>query len=784
MNNLTTNITSFLLDYSKCESEDDFLNLFDSLSKLNFEDFFRFVKRSQCYQYGSSFKVRELKSSNNNRKVQVTHTEYFWNSMLVLRWAENLFTSDYSEEIMFGFFSNSKNYNERLLKEIALYNPYQFIRSVKLKKCFLEDELFSKLSFMKTSSNSSIRNFYSEISALKKLNENWLEKKKFYQSVIEQFSLEEILIHSVAYYEKFKRSSKSIEDNRGHQISIEVCLISVLNFILAERNKNGTEIKNELSIEEFYSVVNNTMPPLNTPEGIANKKYLVDEIISPTKRIIRESLEFYFSYLHGFMYQVDKYCVGYADVTEISENRVQLITNRDYQYFKRDDKKNGFVEKYFSNLANQSEELKLKNRNEMDFNKRQENLTNVTYQKHFSFMKAETIRHKGIEIKQEDLIQLLWNFSQWIMPQGRTIILSKEEETEDATWMRPLISKRQVPKDFNKLFPTGYIVAFKDTDLSESCAKFFGWEIEKCKLLLDYITYNLNASGNCKFPEFPLIKIKNHYFWLSTFLRDRNWFNILLGRIQIKIHNEQSTQLERSMADLFEGAGFSSISSVIYKDEEIGEIDCVAYKDGCLFIIEMKTTYLSEDLLRQSEFDSRKLEHKAVQQLDRVCDFYVNNFEEFKRCTQLQIDLPQSEIKVYTLIVSNTFERDKTLKGFRHLKLSLFELMIILKNDLCKMLNSNLSSLFPDDKAFGEMDIPFYMLNKIFNKNNPFLANEVIDTSKTACDLYEGKPISAGKFVEIIEQDRVWSFLERAYRFDLVEPISLQVFNPDFKWLV
>ena len=781
MNNNKFSLASYLLDYSEASKKEDFEKLFDSLSHLSFEDFLRFIKRTSCYQYHATYKIKVYGVS---RTITVYHPEHFWNSTLTLRWAKELFCSEYAEELLFGFFSKTENYNQRLLKEIAHHNPRQLVRSIKLKKCFLEEELFSMLTFLKLSANPFLNSFYEEISALKKLDEEWLREKTFHQSVLDQFSIEEILVHTVSYFEKFKRSSYSHLGNRAHLVSMEVCLIAVLNNILNERRRSGNKVEGTLSIPEIYSLIDRELPPLNTAEGIIRKAYLANETISDTKRLIREALEFYFSYLHGFLYQVDKYCVGLADVVEISNEGVCLSTNTDYQYFKRDDKKNSFVGMYFTHLASESEELMEKNRTAKDMNEREENLRHAAYMKQLEFMKKNVVKHKRFEIKPEEMISFLWNLSHWIMPQGRTITAVAEEETKEGTWVRPVTFKRQIPDKFRKLFPQGYFVAFDHQVLIKSCEEYFGWERNKCEAIVDYLTLEMtNSQFTFDFPEYPFIKVGSTYLWLSTFLRDRHWFNILSCRFHRAIHQDQSKQLEIGISQLFIDAGFSAVASVDYKDDEVREIDCLAYKDGCLFVVELKTTYPSEDLIRQSEFDSRRLEHKAVNQLERALKYYESNFDFFRNIQGLKIDREQKHIHVYPLIVTNTFERDKVLKNMKHLKISLFELTIALKNDLYKMLNSKMGCLFPDDAEVGDFVLPFHASELATNPNNPFLKKEKIDTSKEACDLYHGTPVTASGFIDVIAQDKVWKFLDRAYNFNVVEKINLKKFDKEEKWL-
>ena len=108
MNDKIPTITSCLVAYAKAGRREDFDCIFDSLSLLSFKDFFRFVKRSGCYQYKAIYSV---KVDGNKRTVKITHPEYFWNSQLTIRWAKELFCSDSAEELLFGFFSKTENYN-------------------------------------------------------------------------------------------------------------------------------------------------------------------------------------------------------------------------------------------------------------------------------------------------------------------------------------------------------------------------------------------------------------------------------------------------------------------------------------------------------------------------------------------------------------------------------------------------------------------------------------------------------------------------------------------------
>jgi hypothetical protein len=198
-------------------------------------------------------------------------------------------------------------------------------------------------------------------------------------------------------------------------------------------------------------------------------------------------------------------------------------------------------------------------------------------------------------------------------------------------------------------------------------------------------------------------------------------------------------------------------------------------KDGVLIFIELKTTYICEDIIRQSEFDNRKFEYKAAEQLDRAITYLRENFKEFVQANpELNINIAKEDIKIISLIVSNSFDWDDTIKNNSHLKISLLELEIILKNSLYDLLNVQMKK---------DIIIPINIYHSTTNSNNPHYKNQKLDCSKVDCDLWKEKELTANRFIELIEKNQVWSFIDKLWDFYAPIGITLNSFDPAKKWL-
>ncbi len=730
----------------------------NDLENKSFGDVMSFLKETSCYQNGRSCKGSSL----------------FWQSELPIKYFEELSNNPLYKELLFRYFSSPLNVNTKFLDLATKNTPKHLIEIIKLSKAFEIKEHWDSFSVFKNHTNRTICNFYKELEYVKRLLKNWEKESKYFVSILEKLHYEDILIHTVSYFEKFKRSSKNTKGNRNLIVSIEVNLIYVLNWILNIKKQKSLEDnfenKPKYSIQEFRKKIAETLPPLNTPESIEGE-YLLKEKIDDEKKLIRETIEFFFQY-YGIKHQINKYLVGFAEFEFIDKLEAELRTNKRFQIFQRNDKKNSYEDFFYFNKASENKKLKKEVENISETFAKEVTLNIYATSEYFKYLRLpleyQTENFGIIDLKK--VFRLLNVFSLYFMPSGRMFIGTN-------TFTRPK------PKVFLEYFKDDYIVCCEEKELIYNCEMYFNWDDKEVKNILGYLTTDLSVNRKFLIDLLtrPLIKIGTQYIWLSSLLRDRNWKNIMHRRIvaeKLNKHVEQSAKIEKQLADTFVKAGFNALSSHCYKG---GEIDTLAYKDNTLFVIELKTSYLVEDLIRNKEYQIRKFEYKATAQLERSIKYIKDNFHVIKEIKNLNIDCNIEELKIVPLIVSNIYEADDLVIDSKFLKISMFELMVILHNDLYNLLNLKSGKIMVN----SEMEIPIPFFEQMENQNEPEIKQNNIKTDKETCSLWEDKNYcSVNDLIDAIENNKVWKFLDELREFNIVEAINLKPFDDSMKILI
>ena len=175
--------------------------------------------------------------------------------------------------------------------------------------------------------------------------------------------------------------------------------------------------------------------------------------------------------------------------------------------------------------------------------------------------------------------------------------------------------------------------------------------------------------------------------------------------------------------------------------------------------------------MRYSWYNAIRFEYKASDQLKKIEEYIQRNFEEVKNIPELGIDCSLDELKIIPLIVSNIFEIDDYIIKGEYRKISLFELMVILNNDLYDTLNSRMNSVL-----LGEnLDTSFSSVIQSFNRNAPHIKKEELKPyTVEESDLWSNPDgCSSTDLLDAIDKKKVWIGLDELIDFDHGEPISI-----------
>jgi hypothetical protein len=159
------------------------------------------------------------------------------------------------------------------------------------------------------------------------------------------------------------------------------------------------------------------------------------------------------------------------------------------------------------------------------------------------------------------------------------------------------------------------------------------------------------------------------------------FYNSIL-REEVNSNNSYSEFQESKIADLFRLRDLSAESSIdlCSSNGHRCEIDAAAYKDGILFIVEAKLTYLRKS--QRSIIGHLPVLQKAGRQLKKSLQIIEDQYHVIAGL--LNIDLPFDRLRIVPLIVSSSFEFDgHYFSGFR--KVSLFELQLLLEGSAISM---------------------------------------------------------------------------------------------------
>lgn len=724
-----------------------------------------------------SRKLKELENANfseviaflktNNYYKDRRQSAIFWQSNIPTFYIQEFTKSNIWEDLLFGYFSSDKNINTSFLNLAIKYGkPHSLIKIVKVTLIFNSQPQWETFKAFKLCDNLKLKAFYQELDFIRRNLNYWKEIAKPFEAKLVQFSSEDILIQITSFFQKFKNYSKKTANNRLLITSYEAQLINIIDEFLTIKSKNKIALENNTyDNSEFKIELKNELPPIK-PDVFT----FPTEIISDKKRTFREIIEFYLSKNEN-EYQINKFLSGLADFEDIDGLSAELITNNKNALYRKTLEKGIYEENYLDIINEQTELNKITSlKYLLDKKIALKKLTSINYFKFYN-LPISIFFKENQHFSMEDSFAVLQCFSNLCMPQGKNSI-------NNVNFYIP------TPSDFLKLFNSDYLVRFDKDEFVKNISIYFKIEFNEALTIFNFLITDTDILTKFDIKSRPFIKIKNNIYWLSAFLQNRKW-EVALHRklIKEKLINHQivSANSEKFIATLFQKAGFNALASFHYNfNNQRGEIDTIAYKDKTLFLIELKNTYLEENMLRNNEYSFLKYDSLAARQLSKAVHFVKNNFNELKETEELGIDCELKDLTIKTIIVSNIFQSDNLLIEDEHYKISLFELAIILRNDLNKILERNYESTLFD---MPNLKIPYQMIENISNSNNPDFKKDSSLISEEDKNLWTNKNYcSPNDLLTAIEQNKVFKHLDNQRNYP-IEYIELKEFDPKDKHL-
>lgn len=721
-------------------------------------------------------------------------SKVFYESTFTSKFARDLSHTDLWEEMLYCYFSSGTNASTRFLKAVIDIDFKFALRFIFLYESFKYSYHWDTFESLKSPRDIKLKQFYRELQFLKNNKEYWDAQDNLHQVEILKFSYEDIIIQVISFFQKFKNySPQNINDN-SKIISYRLNLLHILNkFINAKRkddSKNNVHSQPEYSIDVFSEILNQELPPLRPKEYFENNfdsKFLPKENVSEIKNQIRKIINFQFAKAENENI-VNSILVGNAHFDIIDGNEADIITNKSYMDYKTSLRKDKYNEHYLINkvIRENIDELKGKGIDENDMWRREfiiKKYSSLEYFKFFNIPLAFKPESTESKVDFEKAILLLQVFSANLFPQGRFFGIQNKKVDS--------VFKRQLETEFQNVFSKDrqidYVSVFEEEELIKNCTQYFRWSKEDVTGIIDYLTIDLNLKNDqlVNIEDTPFIKIGDYYFWLSALNKDLKWEVVLHRRFvrdEILAHNKQTEDTEKYIAELFENAGFESKPSYKYnysidnKTKISGDIDTLAYKEKTLFIVEVKNTYVEENPKRDHKYVLENFKIHAVNQLKKGEKYIRDNFPEIKK--ELKIDCSLDELNIQPLIVSNVYVGDENIFYEKYLKLSLFELTIILRDDLYSMRTTQMFKTLLEINEFEGFNV-----DNVSHHNPSGVSKPGQDRILKKEDLKLWKNdnnCSPFDIVSAIKKNKIWKHLEYD---NIVYSYSLGEYNSEADYL-
>ena len=239
--------------------------------------------------------------------------------------------------------------------------------------------------------------------------------------------------------------------------------------------------------------------------------------------------------------------------------------------------------------------------------------------------------------------------------------------------------------------------------------------------------------------ERPILKIGRYLFTLPWMMCSQNNSTAAINDLRRLGGNRkerltETRRIELRLAKIFEEFGFQVLSNYEFPKDDMknaGEIDLICFRDGHLFVFEVKSTYLRKTL-QDAWLHRTNTLRKAGMQLKRKSEAVIHAIEtKFVFEKDFNVDKLFCIKNIHSWIIDTSIEYDhQRFSGF--LKISFQEILIALRNE--RHLLRNPEQLFSS------------VQKEEYNKSS-------------ALDNLYPHGFSAKRFADIIEKGQVWDVL-------------------------
>jgi tetratricopeptide (TPR) repeat protein len=726
-----------------------------------------------------------------------TQFQMFWNSELPILFAPQLFSSNYKNELLMHYYFNQFYLDENnavrrcstdvgnisVLCKISEIIPNELMAFIKTGQHFLNDDCFNSFGFFRYSPNAELQMFYKVCEAFRKIHQQEERARAKYDKLIIETSIEDLLIHFSFYIEKIKWEFEyKYSLYRTNKIQF---LSQVMNLILERK------VAKKSNIEAKYKTV--------SAFDESSLKILLDKIDNPKRY---EKFERLFAFYHNAWVAQSNYlntfCFDKNYHTFIRKDNTLELSPKDINHhhnWLKNGRKYPYMLEYYNVKA-----LKYV----MDIEellKKEINFSGDT-EKHLQMNKNALLKacSELFMLEAYSVLDSIKTFSgQMINPYwlvyyityfGINLKYRFTDEVESVFYKTKqhylkcmlAVMKEQLYKFKRKV---SFIRVNTLEELRETLVNMqsgenqstFHYKVKKnatkesIEAALDFYIFDLNNIknyGDIDLQTQPILKIGDLCYSIPSILGDTNIASLVLNKLLSKNNrtaerNRETEQISKTLAKSFEQREFLSAAEIVIKNKQgriITDIDCAAYKDGVLFLIELKSTYLRSNL--KEILDNENAMNKAGEQLQKVESYVKKNFQVIRSKLGMDRNIQLEDVRLYPLIVSTSFEQDyEYFNGYR--KISLFELNIILNDEKNYLFSTATHKLKLIKKYYPDFDAN--RLTKTTDTKDIELEQILTTVLKKVTSFDNsfypvGDTCSPKYIIEAIEQDKVWDFLD------------------------
>jgi len=604
--------------------------------------------------------------------------------------------------------------NNKLFEFILEKLPEETIWGLRVSQLFLDDEIWSKMTCLISCESSAVQRHYQVFNLLRSSNLNFQNTIKSFDYLFEQPQL--LLSYlSVWHAEKKFHQTKNPNPLAGH--SEGMYMTAIYNLILEKVSVMGN-INFEQDINLVYGMQINPIKELFGKEQISKYWELLDNLLKYVQ-FKTDILEWY-CYDANCVPEVDKLGNIVLKVNSEEEEIRWIKNGMKYEYWNTYHLIKGATD-FYSQVTNNPVESKKIYKNESEFALHVEYHSSIFSSRHFfsnlNFNNIDVPAIPKIGCLVHNLEALKWN------------VVKKDVEPKLNCFNSSSSFKEALVKSVmeNKT-PLPEIRLEYYEDLILKCINISKVTEEQAKKIIDFHISDLTPRKYCdkqnvKKEEFhvenrPIIKIGNVCFimpWLFEYITpSHSILNNMFKTIKEK-DLKLGLLIEEQVRNEFKNCDFT-VRSFGHIGQKGGDYDCLAYKNGTLFVVQVKSTYLRTNLQDNFFYNDREIK-KAANQIDRNLIDIHENFPELKE----QISISETNVEdlnIVPLIVTTSFEQDgdiiksKSFPDYRILKTSLFELKVILRGEennlssYTEMSTSKAPNLFKDgNKRTDPLDI-------------------------------------------------------------------------------